>query len=147
MARFIAREQTVEIPQALVEQLGIPETVLGAVDGIEAAGERFRVAISYGVELAAGQLPQLLNLLYGIVSLDPRVRLDDFELPPSLLKGFPGPSFGVEGVRSLSGQMLERLLIVGDRPRRTDEPRRGRVSRAAGLHRDGPRRAPRAGGV
>ena len=89
LARRIAYEQTVELPPALVTDPVVCERVLGRVEAISprapAAGEvrpspgtaaaaTHRVTVSYSGELANGQLPQLLNLLYGNVSLYPDVR-------------------------------------------------------------------------
>ena len=88
----------------------------GALAGNRADGAH-RVTISYSTELANGQLPQLLNLLYGNVSLYPGVRLVDFSLPAPLLDAFPGPRHGIEGVRRMSGVHGRPLLATALKPR------------------------------
>ena len=75
------------------------------------------VTISYSAELANGQLPQLLNLLYGNVSLYPGVRLVDVSLPSSVLAAFEGPRFGTEGLRRLTGVHRRPLLATALKPR------------------------------
>jgi ribulose-bisphosphate carboxylase large chain len=64
--------------------------------------------ISYATETTGGELPQLLNVLFGNCSLLPGVRLVAVDLPPGLLGRFRGPRFGVDGLR--------RLLGIGRRP-------------------------------
>ncbi len=133
LARRIAYEQTVELPPSLVTDPGVRERVLGRVETISSldagadaaageavprrAGASHRVAISYSGELANGQVPQLLNLLYGNVSLYPGVRLADFSLPASVLAAFAGPRFGVEGLRQLAGVHGRPLLATALKPR------------------------------
>ena len=135
LARRIAYEQTVELPPALVTDPVVRERVLGRVEAISSldstGGERFpgerpppgpagashRVTVSYSGELANGQLPQLLNLLYGNVSLYPGVGLADFSLPPAVAAGFAGPRFGVAGLRRLTGVHGRPLLATALKPR------------------------------
>ena len=88
----------------------------GALAGKRASGTH-RVTISYSTELANGQLPQLLNLLYGNVSLYPGVRLVDCSLPAPLLDAFAGPRYGIEGMRCLTGVHGRPLLATALKPR------------------------------
>ena len=132
LARRIAYEQTVELPPALVTDPVVCERVLGRVETISspdpAAGDgrpspgttaaaSHRVTVSYSGELANGQLPQLLNLLYGNVSLYPDVQLADFSLPPAVAAEFAGPRFGIEGLRRLTGVRGRPLLATALKPR------------------------------
>ena len=130
LARRIAYEQTVELPPALVTDPVVRERVLGRVETVSSldsagakrpspgpAGASHRVTISYSGELANGQLPQLLNLLYGNVSLYPGVELADFSLPPAVAAAFAGPRFGVEGLRRLTGIHGRPLLATALKPR------------------------------
>jgi ribulose-bisphosphate carboxylase large chain len=53
-----------------------PRPLVGRIESFEPAGERgFEVAISYAVEVAGAELPQLLNLLFGNSSIKPGVRV------------------------------------------------------------------------
>ena len=130
LARRIAHEQTVEVPPSLVTDSGVRERVLGRVedvtsiesgarenDAADPEGASHRVTISYSGELANGQLPQLLNLLYGNVSLYPAVRLADFTLPLPVAAAFTGPRFGIDGLRRLTGVHERPLLATALKPR------------------------------
>ena len=130
LARRIAYEQTVELPPALVTDPVVRERVLGRVETVSSLdgagaerhplgsnGASHRVTVSYSGELANGQLPQLLNLLYGNVSLYPGVALVDFSLPPAVAAAFAGPRFGVEGLRRLTGVHGRPLLATALKPR------------------------------
>ena len=130
LARRIAYEQTVEVPPSLVTDPHVREEVVGRVESVraldrgDAGGAGLRpsrashlVTISYTGELASGQLPQLLNLLYGNVSLYPDVHLVDFTLPPEVAAAFAGPRFGIEGLRRLTGVHGRPLLATALKPR------------------------------
>jgi ribulose-bisphosphate carboxylase large chain len=121
LARFIAYEQTVELPEALVTDRYVLDNVVGRVEHIEPdpidPNAHQRVRISYQSHLASRQLSQLLNLVFGNVSLLPKVRLVDLELPPDLLTAFPGPRYGIDGVRALLGVYGRPLLATAVKPR------------------------------
>lgn len=121
IARFIAYEQTVELPEAQIRDPFLLEHVVGQVAEIcdEGAGDEFSVHIRYRAALASNQLGQLVNLLYGNVSMLDGVRLHDFELPPGLLAQFRGPLHGVEGLRRLLGVYGRPLLATAVKPRGT----------------------------
>jgi len=113
VARWIAVEQTVEVPESLVD-----EGIIGQVRSVEPAGEgAFDIAMAYRADLAAGQLPQLLSLVYGNVSLRRGVRLVDLALPDPLLARFAGPRLGVAGLRALTGVTDRPLLATALKPR------------------------------
>ncbi|HXT22425.1 MAG TPA: RuBisCO large subunit C-terminal-like domain-containing protein [Thermoanaerobaculia bacterium] len=110
-AREIAFEQTVELPEAVVPP-ALQRAVVGRLEGMERLGKRrWRATISYAAEITGGEVPQLLNLLYGNVSLLQGVRVVDLSWPRSLLAALPGPAFGIEGVRRLLPQADGRALL------------------------------------
>lgn len=119
VARFIAHEQTVELPPAHVARYPalreLPGKVLDIKPETDGGGQRVRIA--YPAHLAAAQLGQLLNLLYGNISMMPGIRLVDVELPESLLESFTGPQFGIQGVRALTGVYGRPLLATAVKPR------------------------------
>lgn len=118
LARFIAYEQTVELPEALVHDASVLEQVVGRVESTRQIDDRnFEVWISYSAELASNQLGQLLNLLYGNVSMLDGIRLIDMELPAELLAQFSGPKHGIEGLRRLTGVYGRPLLATAVKPR------------------------------
>jgi len=121
LARFIAYEQTVELPEALITDRYVLDHVVGQVLSVEPdpidPGAHQRVRIAYHSHLASKQLSQLLNLVFGNVSLLPKVRLIDRELPADILAHFPGPRFGIEGIRKLLGVYGRPLMATAVKPR------------------------------
>ena len=112
-AEGIAVEQTIEFPADLVADDDIRRHVIGRIESVEVAGAALsHVRISYALETTGGELPQLLNVLFGNCSLYPGVRLVGLELPPELLAGFPGPRFGIAGLRALLGVAPTRPILA-----------------------------------
>ena len=80
MARGICLEQTVEVPAELLAQDDIRAHVVGRIETLEAAGPgRYAVAISYAVETAAGELTQLLNVIFGNSAMQPGIRVEQID--------------------------------------------------------------------
>jgi ribulose-bisphosphate carboxylase large chain len=117
LAEAIAREQSLEIVPELIPD-DIRERLLGRVLGVERVGEdRWSLRIGYPVELASGQLGQLLQLLYGNVSFYPRIRLTALDLPDDLIATLPGPAGGIERIRELVGVEERAMLMTVVKPR------------------------------
>jgi ribulose-bisphosphate carboxylase large chain len=120
VARFIAWEQTVEVPEAMVPDPAERDRWVGRVEHIEPLVDqpgRWRVRIAYPAHLACGQLPQLLNLLYGNISLRRGIRLADVALAPEVAAALRGPRWGVDGLRALTGVYGRPLLATALKPR------------------------------
>ncbi|MCB1626769.1 MAG: cupin domain-containing protein [Xanthomonadales bacterium] len=118
VARFIAFEQTVELPERLVTDATLLREIVGEVRDLRADGPGHAIArIAFNAELASGQLSQLLNLLYGNVSMASGIRLVDVDLPDTLLQRFNGPRHGIDGVRALLGVYDRPLLATAVKPR------------------------------
>ena len=85
LAAAIALEQSVEVPQSVVDAAGLPEGVVGRVERIERGARRAPVAVlSYDTALVeAGGVPALVNLVFGNVSMMPGVRLVDLSPSPT----------------------------------------------------------------
>lgn len=110
-AREIAFEQTVELPEACVPA-ALQRAVVARLEGMERLDKRsWRATLSYAAEIVGGEVPQLLNVLFGNVSLLQGVRVVDVAWPRSLLAALPGPAFGIEGVRRLAPQAEGRALL------------------------------------
>lgn len=125
LADWIAYEQTVELPPALVDDEVRREVVAGveSVTRDPASAEHCLARLAYPQHLASGQLPQLINLLYGNVSMLPGIRLVDVDLPDALLADFQGPAFGVGGLRRLTGVHGRPLLATALKPRGLSDER------------------------
>ena len=116
-ARDICLEQTVEFPSDLVERDDIREQVFGRLASFEPVGEgTFEATIEFPIEAAGGELTQLLNVLFGNISLKPGLRLVRFDLPRSLSNEFRGPRFGRQGLRELIGVADRPLLSTAIKP-------------------------------
>ncbi len=117
MAHGIALEQTVELPGQLLADDDIRSYVVGRIEALEAAGPgRYETAISYAIESAAGELPQLLNVIFGNTAMQPGIRVVGLDLSPGLLAHFRGPRFGREGLRALVGVSNRPLLGTALKP-------------------------------
>ncbi|MEH7123917.1 2,3-diketo-5-methylthiopentyl-1-phosphate enolase [Bacillus sp. JJ1532] len=67
-----------------------------------------KVKIAYPSANFSADLPAILTTVFGKLSLDGEVKLLDLEFSSDLLSRFPGPRFGIEGIR--------KTLNVYDRP-------------------------------
>lgn len=116
-AESIAVEQTIEFPIDLLAEDDIRGHIIGRIEALDRLDDRrFRARISYAVETIGGELPQLLNILFGNCSLLPGVRLVGLDLPPELLAMFPGPRYGIDGLRRLFDAPTRPLLATALKP-------------------------------
>ena len=103
----ICLEQTVELPASLVpEGSWIREHVVGKLESLtkgEGLGGSWRCEISYHADTAGGEMTQLVNVIFGNTSMKEGVMVADVRMPPGVLRDYPGPKFGVEGLRKLAG--------------------------------------------
>lgn len=102
-----------EFPEVCLPEGVIRDSILGKIESIVASQQGFPngsvlVEISYAVETTAWEFTQLLNVIFGNISIKPGIRVEKINLSPSLLRMFKGPRFGREGLR--------RMLQVSDRP-------------------------------
>lgn len=119
-------EQTIEFPADLVADDDIKAHLIARVEDLRevggaepdgaAAGQRWAADVSFAVEVAGAQLPQLLNMLFGNISLLPGVRLVAVDWPPAMLAPFAGPRFGSRGLRELLGADERPLLATALKP-------------------------------
>lgn len=117
VAEHICVEQTIEFPLDLVADDDIRRHLIGQITGMTRQSENsWYLNISYAAEVSGFQLPQLLNMLFGNISLRPGVRLTDLALPDELLTHFPGPRYGVAGLRDLLGCGERPLLATALKP-------------------------------
>lgn len=109
-AKAIAFEQTVELPPERVTDRLVSD-VVGRLERLEPGeGGTWLTTISYSSGLAGGNFSQLMNLLYGNISLFSGVRLLEVKWPDDLLARSPGPRLGLEGLRDLCGVEARRPL-------------------------------------
>ncbi|MBI1386992.1 MAG: cupin domain-containing protein [bacterium] len=117
-SKDIAYEQTVEVPESLVPP-EIRDRVVGKIQSITPISESpaaFRTVIDYPASHIGGQWPQLLNLIYGNISLKKNIRLTGLEFPDSFLSTIYGPNYGIDGIRKRLGVYGRPLLSTALKP-------------------------------
>lgn len=119
-AKDMCLEQTVEMPEELVNQLlekPVADWMRGWLERFGSLGpELFEAEISYPLEATAFEITQLLCVAFGNYSMKPGVRLERLLLPPSLLAHFSGPRFGQEGLREWVKTPARPLLLASTKP-------------------------------
>ncbi len=117
LADDICVEQTVEFPADLLPHGAIREDLVGRVEELTPAQEgRFEARISYAVETAGNELPQLLNVIFGNTSLKGGVRVEHLELDDKTAGAFPGPCHGRSGLRRALGVESRPMLCTALKP-------------------------------
>ena len=116
----ICLEQTVELPAALVpEGTWIRDNVVGRLEKLEAgaglAGS-WRCHVSYHADTAGGEMTQLVNVIFGNTSMKEGVMVADVVMPRRVLADYPGPKFGVEGLRRLVGVPRGPMIMTALKP-------------------------------
>ena len=116
-AEDICIEQTVEFPPDCVGPGTIREHVFGRIESFtKSDGVSFRAVISFAVEIAAGELTQLLNVIFGNTSIKPDIRIEHIDLSSSILNGYRGPRFGRLGLRELLRVRSRPLVCTALKP-------------------------------
>lgn len=85
----------------LVEELGADEQ----------GNRQALLQIAYPIQNLTPEIPALLTTIFGKLSMDGAIKLVDLELPELFVQRFPGPKFGIEGVRNLLGVYNRPLLM------------------------------------
>lgn len=116
-ARDLIVEQTIEFPLDLVEDPFIRDHVVGKIDRIVLGADGVsRALISFANDDTAGELTQLINVLFGNISLKPGIRLESLKDCPALWQRFAGPRFGREGLRQRLHAPGRALLATAVKP-------------------------------
>lgn len=105
-----------ELPEVAKQQM---EKYLGQVVSVDAhepenaaPGERYAdITIAYPDLNFSRDIPALLVTVFGKLSMDGRIKLIDLQPSADFLGAFPGPKFGVTGVRDLLG-VHDRPLVM-----------------------------------
>jgi ribulose-bisphosphate carboxylase large chain len=106
-AENIAIEQTSELPEAAIPD-AIRKHFTGKVVICKKTGDNlFEAVISYPLTVTGNEITQCLNMLFGNISLKSGIRISGIGWH-SLTEIFPGPKFGIGGIRD--------KLNIYDRP-------------------------------
>jgi 2,3-diketo-5-methylthiopentyl-1-phosphate enolase len=73
--------------------------------------KRGRVKVAYPVGNFSLDIPAILTTVFGKLSLDGEVKLLDLDFSKEVKKSFPGPTFGINGIRSKLG-VYDRPLVM-----------------------------------
>lgn len=110
-------EDTIEFPFELLPEGEIKEHIVGKIEEITEVGENhFKAVISYAIEITSYTIAQLLNVVLGNISLMPNIKVERFDLSPSLAAKFSGPRFGREGLRKLLNIPTRPLICTALKP-------------------------------
>ena len=116
-AEDICIEQTIEFPADCVGPGSIRDHVFGRIECFERRDrDSFTAVISYAVEIAAGEMTQLLNVIFGNTSIKPGIRVEHLDLAPAIHHQYKGPRFGRQGLRDLLRIPTRPLLCTAIKP-------------------------------
>lgn len=116
-AMDICLEQTVEFPADLVPAGDIQDSIVGQIESLQAIGpDHYEAIISYANETGGSEFPQLLNVIFGNISIKAGIRVIRLDLSPTLLEAYRGPRFGQQGWRDLLGVQDRPLLMTALKP-------------------------------
>ena len=87
----------------------------GRVVSIEAApsekGSQSIIKIAYPAANFSADLPAILTTVFGKLSLDGKIKLLDLQFDQALKGNYPGPRFGIDGLRQKTGVYGRPLLM------------------------------------
>jgi ribulose-bisphosphate carboxylase large chain len=128
-AQVIAVEQSVEMPLSAIEDLRILDEIVGRVEDIgEVANGTFAVRIALSRATVGDDAGQLINMLFGNSSLQDDVILHDAEFPDDLVRVFPGPGLGLQGLRERAGTTNRALTCSALKPQGLSLARLGELA-------------------
>lgn len=117
-AEALALEQTVEVPRVVVaREPVIEEQIVGRVESVTQDDDGASlVRIAYPAATTANDPAQLLNVVFGMTSLQPDAMCVEIDPPKSLFEALRGPRFGIEGLRKASGVTDRALTCTALKP-------------------------------
>ena len=115
-AEALAAEQSVEMPLGAIGDKRILEEIVATVEAIRPHAGDFEVVLGIAASTTGNETSQLVNMLFGNCSLQPEVELIDVQFPAGYEKSFPGPRFGIEGIRRLAGVEKRALTCTALKP-------------------------------
>ncbi len=115
-AKNICVEQTVEFPAAHIACDSIREQIIGRLEEFTPCEGGYLARISYSEQCATEEFSQFFNVVFGNSSLLPGITVMGVELPGTMLDHFPGPKFGVEGMRKRLGVKKRALAFTALKP-------------------------------
>ena len=115
-AEALATEQSVEMPLAAIGDERVLREIVARVESIKPHAGDFEVVLGIAPATTGNEASQLVNMLFGNCSLQPEVKLIDVVFPAGFEKSFPGPRFGIEGIRTITGVQGRALTCTALKP-------------------------------
>ncbi|MED3499895.1 2,3-diketo-5-methylthiopentyl-1-phosphate enolase [Brevibacillus agri] len=81
------------------------------LETLENGDVRGLITVSYPTRNFTGDIPSLLTGIFGKLSMDGKIKLVDIAFPDSFLQAFPGPKFGIDGLRGRLDAQNRPLLM------------------------------------
>ncbi|MFC0473341.1 2,3-diketo-5-methylthiopentyl-1-phosphate enolase [Halalkalibacter kiskunsagensis] len=94
-----------------VEQAQLERHKGRVVEAKMETNNKARISVEYPNLNFSNDLPAILTTTFGKFSLDGKVRLIDLAFSNEVKKGYPGPKFGIEGIRELTNAYNRPLLM------------------------------------
>ena len=111
----LAFEQTVEFPADLTPAGDISDQIVGHLESLTRDGAKYIAKISYAQESAGSETTQFLNVVFGNSSIQPGIRVEQFELTDAMA-ALRGPRFGRAGLRTLLNAPSRPMLCTAIKP-------------------------------
>src|SRR5450432_1197173 len=115
-AQALAVEQSVEMPLAAIGDERVLKEVVATVEEIRPRAGEFDVVLGIAPATTGNEVSQLMNMIFGNCSMQPEVELIDVQFPAGYEKAFPGPRFGIEGIRAATGVKTGALTCTALKP-------------------------------
>ena len=115
-AQALAVEQSVEMPLSAITDEAVLRDVVATVESIRPGANEFDVVLGIAPSTTGREASQLMNMIFGNCSMQPEVELIDVEFPEGFAKSFPGPRYGVEGIRTVTGVKGRPLTCTALKP-------------------------------
>jgi ribulose-bisphosphate carboxylase large chain len=132
-AQALAVEQSVEMPLEAIDDRRILDEIVAKVIDIRSHGDFFEVDLGIAPATTGNEAAQLMNMLFGNCSLQPEVQLIDVRFPLGYEKAFPGPRFGIDGLRTLTRVARRPLTCTALKPQGSGVERLAQLARTFAL--------------
>ncbi len=115
-ARGVALEQSAELPSRCIPA-HVYDEVVPRIEALEPREDgRYHLVLAFPEAITGYEPTQLLNNLFGNISLKSGIRLTDIQWTPALLRALGGPRYGIAGVRGLLGAGERALTSTALKP-------------------------------
>lgn len=116
MAKNICVEQTVEFPAEHIECDAIRQDIVGRLEEFVFQGDGYLARISYSDQSATEEFSQFFNVVFGNTSLLPDICVQRIYLSDEMREWFPGPKYGITGMRKRLGDITRALAFTALKP-------------------------------